>query len=158
IAVLTGGAGANHFSVASWTGTATIDGGTASDAINVVGTSGDDAVTFSGSQITVAGATINVAGIENVTLDGSDGTGSLAGSFGNFTGSLTLKNFEAASFVSTNFNGALDVQGPGVIGPLTVSGTVSAASTITAIDASDVTIGTLAGTMTVGSLHHGQFG
>src|SRR5262245_47330781 len=146
-----------------------IDGGAGSDALVFRGTAGADAIGITGTQVTQTGAgalsysgfesllvdalagndTVTMTGINAATattVNGGADTDTFAGNFGSFTGNLSLGGFENATMtVAANFTGSLGVGGP--LQGLTVTGTVTAGSTITATSLANVNIGTLAGAL-----------
>src|SRR5262249_51063136 len=119
----------------------TFDGGAGVDALVFRGTAGADSIAVTGTQVTQIGAgvlsytgfesllvdafagndTVTMTGINAATattVTGGDGTDTFAGTFGSFTGNLSLGGFENA------------VTSP--VQELTVTGTVTVGSTITA--------------------------
>ena len=128
-----------------------VDGGTGTNTLIINGTSGANAFTITDTTVSLAGAgTITYANVQTLlvnglgandsfamtaispstatTLDGGPGTDSFNGTFaGNFTGALTLANMELAT--------------------LSVTGIVTAGSTITGTNFTNLALGTLAGTL-----------
>ncbi|HZV03930.1 MAG TPA: hypothetical protein VE999_02470 [Gemmataceae bacterium] len=150
-----------------------VDGGTGTNSLIVNGTSGPDAFAITGSAVSLAGAnsigysnfqslavnglsgndTFTMTGINPATattLDGGNGTNSFTGNFAQgFNGALTLANEQSATMqVTGDFTGSLTVNNPGVLQQLSVTGTVTANSIITATNISNVNLGTLAGQLT----------
>src|SRR5262245_51837975 len=155
-----------------------VDGGAGIDAVVFRGTAGADAITVTGTQVTRTGAgaltyanfesllvdalagddTVTMTGINaatTTTIDGGLGTDTFAGNFGSFTGNLSLAGFENATMtVTVDFTGTLAVGGP--LQGLTVTGTVTAGSTITATNLANVNIGTLAGALSAPEIAPGS--
>ena len=128
-----------------------VDEGTGNNILIVNGTAGADNFTITATTVSLAGAgTLTYANVQALfvnglggndtfamtginpstatTLDGGTGSNSFFGTFASdFTGSLTLANMQFAT--------------------LSVTGTVTAGSTITGTNFSNVAIGTLAGTL-----------
>jgi hypothetical protein len=128
-----------------------VDGGTGTNTLTINGTPGPDAFTITGTTVGFAGAgTVTYANVQTLfvnglgggdtfamtginpatatTLDGGAGTNSFNGTFaGDFSGSLTLADMQSAT--------------------LSVAGTVTAGSTITGTNFSNLSLGTLAGTL-----------
>ncbi|HEY7309818.1 MAG TPA: hypothetical protein VH643_10710, partial [Gemmataceae bacterium] len=147
-----------------------VDGGTGNNRLTVNGTSKPDAFTINNTTVSLTGAgsiaysnfqalavngldgndSFNMTGINPTTattLDGGSGVNSFAGNFAqSFVGALTLANQQSATMqVNGDFTGSLTVNGPGSLQQLSVTGAVTANSTITATNISNVSIGTLAG-------------
>jgi hypothetical protein len=149
-----------------------VDGGTGTNSLIVNGTSGPDAFSITDTTVGLAGAgSISYSNFQSLavnglgggdtfamtainpatatTLDGGDGTGIFAGNFQGFNGALTLANQQSATMQDTgDFTGSLTVNSPGVLQQLSVTGTVTANSTIAATNISNVSLGTLAGQLT----------
>jgi hypothetical protein len=149
--------GNDHVTINEAAGTArigppiSVDGGTGINTLTVNGTQGPDALTITGYTVSLAGAgTITYANVQTLlvnglggndtfamtginastatTLDGGSDTDSFSGTFAaDFSGSLTLSNMESAT--------------------MSVTGTVTAGSTITGTNFTNLAIGTLAGTL-----------
>src|SRR5262245_24765501 len=156
-----------------------IDGGAGSDALVFRGTAGADAIGITGTQVTQTGAgalsysgfesllvdalagndTVTMTGINAATattVDGGLGTqDAFSGNFGPFTGNLSLAGFENATMTVTgDFTGTLAASGP--LQGLTVTGTVTIGSTITATSLANVNIGTLAGALSAPEIAPGS--
>jgi hypothetical protein len=150
-----------------------VDGGTGHNTLIVNGTPGSDAFTITSTTVSLAGAgninysnfqvlavnglggndTFAMTGINPTTattLDGGAGVNSFTGNFAQgFNGALTLANQQNATMqVTGNFTGSLTVNSPGSLQQLSVTGTVTAHSIITATNISNVSLGTLAGQLT----------
>ena len=83
---LTGGIGANTFTIGAWTGQATINGSTGTDTLVA---SGDFNFTLGAASLAVSsGATVSFAGIEKARLTGGNSANTLDASL--FTGSVML--------------------------------------------------------------------
>src|SRR5262249_52547309 len=98
-------------------------------------------------------ATTGINANPATTLDGGVGVNSFTGNFTQgFNGALTLVNQQNATMkVSGNFTGSLRVNGPGALQQLSITGAVTANSTIKATNLSAVTIGTLSGQLIANS-------
>jgi hypothetical protein len=127
------------------------DGGSGNNTLTVNGTAVADSFTITGSSVSLAGAgTVTYANVQKLFVDGlgggdtflmtgisaatmldGGGTGSFTGLFpADFNGTLTLTNMLAAT--------------------LTIPETLTAGSSITGTNFSNVTLGTLAGTLLAG--------
>jgi hypothetical protein len=149
-----------------------VDGGTGTNTLTVNGTAGADSFTITGTTVGLAGAgTLTYANIQALTvnglagndsfamtglnattvttLDGGADTNTFAGTFGSgYNGSLTLANFQTATMqVTGDFSGGVTVNSPGSLQSLSVTGTVTTGSTISATNYTNVALGTLAGTL-----------
>jgi hypothetical protein len=103
-----------------------VDGGTGVNSLTINGTPNNDAFTISSTTVGLAGAgSINYSNFQALAVNGLGGDDTLQVS-GDFTGNLMFNS-------------------PGSLQQLSVAGTVTAGSRITATNISDVTIGTLAG-------------
>jgi fibronectin-binding autotransporter adhesin len=149
-----------------------VDGGTGSNSVTVNGTAAADSFTSTGTTVGLAGAgTLTYGNVQTLTVNGLAGNDSFSmtlinpttatnldggpdadtftGTFAQgYNGSLTLANLETATMQATgDFSGSLAVNSPGNLQSLSVTGTVAAGSTITATNFTNVTLGTLAGTL-----------
>jgi hypothetical protein len=147
-----------------------VDGGTGNNTLIEDGTGGADAFTITGTSVSLAGAgeldftnfhslivnglggddTATMTGIgPATTFDGGPGTNTFTGSFAaGFSGGLTVVNTQNVTMqVTGDFSGSMAVNNPGSLQQLSVTGSVTAGSSITATNISSATIGTLAGTL-----------
>jgi hypothetical protein len=149
-----------------------VNGGTGSNTVTVNGTTNSDTFTISATTVGLTGAgalsysnvqtlnvngqggndTFSMTGINPGTataLDGGTGADTYTGTLASaFNGSLTLVNLETATLqVGGDFSGSLTVNSPGNLQSLSVTGVVTSGSTITATNVTNVTLGTLAGTL-----------
>src|SRR5262245_46181865 len=106
-----------------------VDGGTGTNSATVNGTANDDAFTITNTTIGLAGAgTLTYSSEQVLTIDGLGGTDTVTAPFASgCSGSLTLTSIESAT--------------------LSVTGTLTAGSSITGTNFSNVSIDTLAGTL-----------
>jgi hypothetical protein len=147
-----------------------VDGGTGNNTLIEDGTSGADTFTITGTSVSLSGAgeldftnfqTLLVNGLGGddtatmtgigpaTTFDGGPGTNTFTGSFAaGFSGALTVVNTQNVTMqVTGDFGGSMTVNNPGGLQQLSVTGSVTAGSSITATNVSSATIGTLAGTL-----------
>jgi hypothetical protein len=125
-AQLTGGAGANSFTVSNWTGTADLDGvgnsdtyqidfnGSGSgivhvtdtgsgppssnlDTLTVSGTAGSDAITISAARVARGTEQVNYSGLESVTVNGAPNPTGTAPDIFNVTSTSVLTTVNAAA-------------------------------------------------------------
>jgi hypothetical protein len=147
--------------------------GGSQDPLTVQDPTPSDTITMTNNSVTANGSTVTYSGVSSLlvsglgggdsvtmtgiatgvptTVDGVSGATSFAGQFGSagFNGTLVLVNFAKATFSDAgSFTGSLTVKSPGSLQQFSVASTVTAGSTITATNISNVNIGTLAGHLT----------
>jgi hypothetical protein len=183
-AVLDGGAGSDSYFVdfnGTGAGTTTINdsGAVGSDSLVINGTSAGDSMVITGTQVSRGSEAVNYAGLESLnvnalggddtisvtglaastttTVDGGAGTDSASVNFARgYQGSLTLTNFETTAVqIGGDLSGLLAMNGPGLVSPVSIQGSLATGSSLIAEAFGAVAIAqNLAGTLTALVVHN----